>query len=215
MKEKELIHVIFAIIILAIIISVNKIILESNYLYFGTAILFAFIIITTNILGKKVVAGWLDASIEHKVWFWQRYWFKYHWKLKKPAPIGAILPLIISAFSLGFIKLMTILTYETSALKRRAAKRFGYYSFTEMTDFHISLIGAAGIFTTLVLAFIAYWIPPLEELSRMAAFYAFWNLLPISKLDGSQIFFGSRVIWTTLMAIALIFSAFAILLAVY
>ncbi|NCO11324.1 hypothetical protein CO038_03005 [Candidatus Pacearchaeota archaeon CG_4_9_14_0_2_um_filter_39_13] len=215
MNEKESIHLIIAIILLAIVISFKEMVLDSNFLYFGIALLFSFIIILVNVTSKKVMAGWLDASVEHRIWFWKRFGFKPHRHLKKEIPLGAIIPLIFSAFSLGFIKIMSILTYETSALKRRAARRQGYYSYTEMTDFHISLIGAAGILGVLVLSFISYWFQPLEELARIAAFYAFWNMIPVSKLDGTHILFGSKVIWTILAAITLVFTIFAILLGFY
>ena len=107
---------------------------------------------------------------------------------------------------------MTILTYNTTALKRRAAKRFGYYSFAEMTDWHNALIGAAGIIVMLLLSFVSYWIPTLEPLARLAAFYAFFNMIPFSKLDGSQIYFGSRILWYALAIITLIFASYALLL---
>lgn len=215
MKEKEIIHIIIAILVLSIIISFSKII-KNDIAYLGTAILFAFIIIGVNIASKKVVANLLDSDIEHSIWFWSRYGLKpgYHigYPAEKPIPAGVLLPLILTAFSIGFIKFPTILTYETSALKRRVAKRFGYYSFTEVTDWHIAVIGGAGIVATLILSFVCYWIPSLEELARISAFYAFFNLIPFSKLDGAQIYFGSRVLWTALAIISAIFAGYALLL---
>ncbi|OIO81500.1 hypothetical protein AUJ84_00990 [Candidatus Pacearchaeota archaeon CG1_02_32_132] len=213
MNEKEIIHVIIAIIILSIVISFTELI-QTNFYYLGTAIIFASIIIITNVLGKKVAASFLDASVEHSILSWSRYGFKPDWHLKKEIPSGAILPLVFSAFSLGYIKVMAILTYDTSALKRRAAKRFGHYSYTEMTDFHTALVGAGGIVITLLLAFITYWTGP-ETLARMAAFYAFWNMIPVSKFDGTQIYFGSRVLWTILTLITLLFAAYAIFTGIY
>jgi len=211
MDKKEIINLILAILILGVIFSFSELI-SSNFSYLGTGILFAFLIISTNILAKKLMASKLDANVKHEIWHWQRFGYKPHHHLTKPIPLGAILPLFISTFSLGVIKFTTILTYETSALKRRAAKRFGHYSFTEMTDKHNAFIGAAGILTTLLLSFITYWIPGLEELARMSAFYAFWNLVPISKLDGCQIIFGNKTLWTFLAIIAVIFTGYALLL---
>jgi Zn-dependent protease len=96
-------------------------------------------------------------------------------------------------------------------MKVRAAKRFGFYSYSELTDFHNALIGAGGIIALLILSFISYF-PGFEYLSRIAAFYAFWNMIPISKLDGTQIFFGSRALWTALAIITIIFTAYALIL---
>lgn len=211
MKEKELINIIIAIIVLFIIIGFKSLI-DLDLIGIGLSVLFALIIIVVNITSKKIMAHYLDSDVEHEIWRWQRYGLKLHRHLKKPAPMGVILPIFITAFSLGAIKFMTILTYETSALKRRAAKRHGHFSFTEMTDWHNSLIGAAGIVAMLILSFISYWLPGTEFLARMAAFYAFFNMIPISKLDGTQIFMGSRVLWYTLVIITLIFAAYAVLL---
>ena len=213
MSEREIIHVSIAAIILALVISMSHF-FASDFAYFGTAILFAIIILIVNIAGKKAAANALDADVEHTTWTWYQFGFKPSAHFKKPLAIGYILPLILSVVSLGNIKFMSLLTYETSALKKRVAKRFGMYSFAEITDFHNSLVGAGGIIATLILAFIGYWIPfsGFEDLSRMAIFYAFWNMLPISKLDGAQIFFGSRVVWTLLALITLVFTGYAVLL---
>ena len=211
MKEREILQIILAIIILSLIVGFANFI-KGNYFSLGAIILFSAVIIIVNVLGKKIMAHRLDADIEHEIWQFQRYGLKPKDHFKKSIPAGFILPIILALFSLGKIKLMTILTFETKALKRRAARRFGTYSFTEMTDFHNALIGAAGIIFVLIAAFIGYWIPGFGELSRLAAFYAFSNMIPFSKLDGSQIFFGSRVLWATLAIIVLIFMFYALLL---
>jgi len=211
MKQTELLHILIAIILLAIIIGFESI-LTLNSTKIGLAFLFAFILIATNILVKKWAAHSLDAGVEHKIWHWSRFGFRPHWHLKKEIPLGVILPLVVTAFSVGTIKVMTLLTYETTALKKRAARRFGHYSFTEMTEWHNALVGTAGIIAILLISFIAYWIPGIESLAKIAAFYAFWNLIPFSKLDGSQIFFGSRLVWIILATITLIFVSYAFLL---
>lgn len=211
MRKQEIIHITIAIIVLAIVIGFIPLI-ELNFARFAIGILFALIIISTNIFAKKLVAMKLDADIEHEIWAWSRYGFKPGWHLKNAIPAGVIIPLFFTAFTFGAVKMMTLLTYETSALKRRAAKKFGTYSFTEMTDFHNALIGAAGIFATLLISFVSYWIPGLEGLPQAAAFYAFWNIIPFFKFDGAQIYFGSRVIWTALALIAAIFAGFALII---
>ena len=211
MKDAEILHIILAIIILAIVLGFQSII-DLNLQETGIVLLFAFNIIGANILVKKWMASYLDAGVEHETWLWSRYGLHPGGHLKKPIPIGIILPIIFTIFSLGTIKLMTLLTYETHALKRRAAKRHGYYSFTEMTEWHNALVGAAGIVIVLLVSFIAYWIPPISGLSAFAAYYAFWNMIPISKLDGTQIFMGSRLLWYTLGIITLIFVGYALFL---
>jgi hypothetical protein len=212
MKSKEILHITMAIIVLALVIGFNSLI-ELDSIGFGIAILFAAIMIIINVSAKKIMGRWLDAGVENTTWLWSRYGWKPGWHTKKPIPVGVILPIFVTAFSLGTVKLMTILTYETTALKRRAARKFGHYSFTEMTEWHNSLIGATGILLMLILSFVSYWIPNLEPLARFAAFYAFFNMIPISKLDGMQIYMGSRLLWYTLAIITLIFASYAVLLA--
>ncbi len=211
MRHIELLQILLGIITLTLVAGFNDVI-ELNLQKIGIILIFSFIIIFTNILGKKMAASSLDADVEHEIWRWERYGLKPGQHLQKSVPAGVIFPIFLTAISLGVIKLMTIFTYETKALKRRAAKRFGPFSFTEMTDYHNALVGAAGIIVTLAVSFISYFIPGAGQLAEIAAFYAFFNMIPFSKLDGSQIYFGSRVLWATLAIISLIFVSYALIL---
>ncbi len=211
--ESEIAHLVIAILILSIVIGFQSII-SQDFPALSTAILFAAIIILLNVGAKKLIAHSLDSDVEHKIWSFSRYGFRPGSRFKNEFPAGIVLPLLFSIVTLGIFKLMTLLTYETKALKHRAAKRFGHYSFTEMTDWHNALIGAAGIIVLLALSLISYFVPAsnLELLARMASYYAFFNLLPIGRLDGTQIYFGSRALYAVLAAITLIFSAYSFLL---
>ena len=211
--ESEIAHIAIAILILSLVIGFQSIV-SQDFPALSTAALFAAIIIILNVGAKKLMAGALDSGVEHKIWSFSRYGFKPGSRFKNEFPAGIVLPLLFSVITLGTFKLMALLTYETKALKHRAAKRFGHYSFTEMTDWHNALIGAAGIVVLLTLSLVSYFIPAsnLEFLARMASYYAFFNLLPIGRLDGTQIYFGSRVLFAVLAAITLIFSAYSFLL---
>jgi len=213
MKLPEFYHILAAIIVLFVITSFQPLI-SSDYSSLVLLLAFSAAIILVAVFSKKIMADFLDASVEHKIWSTGRYWFRPHDRLNIEVPIGIIFPIFFSFFSIGYLKVMTLLTYETQALKRRVAKRHGFFSFTEMTGWHDALIGAAGIFSILLLAFIAYLlpIPALETLSKLAAYYAFFNMLPIGALDGYKILNGSRVLYTTLAIITLIFTAYALLL---
>ncbi|MBS3084171.1 hypothetical protein J4423_05175 [Candidatus Pacearchaeota archaeon] len=213
MKDKEIIQIILAIATLGIVYGFNEI-AEMNLNALSAIIGFSAIIIGINILSKKIVASRLDADVEHEIWQVKRFGFHPGDNFKKSISAGILIPLFVTLVTLGSIAPMTVMTYETRALKRRAAKRFGPYSFTEMTDFHNALVGAIGIISCLLITFLTYWIPgdSWSAIGKMATFYAFYNLLPISKLDGSQIFFGSRVLWSVLAVITLIFMSYAIFL---
>lgn len=213
MKEREIGQIIIAIVTLGFISGFIELI-QGDLKSFSYIVLFGAIIIGINIISKKIVASRLDADVEHEVWKMQRFWFNPADRFNKSIYAGVIIPIFVAIISLGTIRLMTVLTYETRALKRRAAKRFGPYSFTEMTDFHNALVGAAGIISCLAITFITYWLPysGTEVIAKMATFYAFFNMIPVSKLDGSQIYFGSRVLWSVLAIITLIFMMYALLL---
>ena len=162
-----------------------------------------FFVIITNILAKKVSSFYLDSEIEINLWEVKRYGFKPNKYLKRPFPAGAFLPIITSVLSFGYFVWLTGLVFDVKAKIYRAAKRFGLYSFSEMTEYHIGLIAAAGIFTNLFLAVIGYLIN-LDEFAKLNIYYAFFNLIPMSNLDGNKIFFGSIVLWSFLVALVLI-----------
>lgn len=206
-SKGELIHILIAILVFGFVIGFRYII-EEKWILLPVSLIFAALILGLNILAKKLTARALDSDVEHSIWTMRQYGIKPRWKFRYEMPMGIILPLLFTFFFLGTVYITTILSYEARALKRRVAKRFGYYSYSELTDFHNGLIGASGILIVLLLAFIAYFLPfaNAELLSKMAVFYAFWNMVPFSKLDGTQIFFGSKVVYAVLAIITLIFT---------
>ncbi len=213
MSQRESYHIIAAIIIMTIVVSFLSII-KGNFSQIPMFLAFSIIIILVSVGAKKLAASYYDADVEQEIWKMDRYGFPQAWHLQKPAPVGIIFPLFISIFSIGIISPLTFLTFEVRALKRRAARRHGYYSYAEMTDWHTALIGAFSILSILALGIVAYFIPlpHTEILAKLAIYYAFWNMIPISKLDGTQIFFGSRIIYTIVGIMTLICTAFAIII---
>ena len=211
MKSSEFNHFLAALIILTVVIGFSSVYL-GNYSGLGIAFLFSGIILTTNIIAKKLVARSLDADVEHRIWTVSRYGLKKPQKISRGISAGIFFPIFVTIITLGIVKVMTILVYETKVLKRRAAKRFGYYSFTAMTDWHNALIGSAGIVALLALAIVSYIVPGGEQLARLATYYAFFNMIPWSNLDGTQIFFGSRVLYAVLGTITLIFTAYSLVI---
>lgn len=211
MKTNQITIILSAMIIFIAITSFSYI-LKGNFIQIPLIALFCIVVIAVNIFGKKLMANALDSDVDHHIFTLQRYGFKAHHKFKNEIPVGIIFPVIFALFSVGFLKVMTFLTYETRALKARAAKRFGPYSYTEITDWHNSLVGAAGISSMFILAIVSYFFPILAPLVKLSIFYAFWNMLPISNLDGTQILMGSKVLYSTLGIITLIFTAYALFL---
>jgi Zn-dependent protease len=213
MGDKESKHILAAILILTIVSSFYFAI-QGEVIQIIEAFVFSTLIILVSVLAKELSASSLDAQVSHSIWQVKRYGFPEHWKLKSPVPAGLIFPIFFSLITIGIFKFSAILTYEASALKRRAAKRFGTRSFTHLTEFHNALIGASSILALLVLAIIVYafQVPEIFYLAKLSVYYALANLVPISKLDGTQIYFGSRILYSVIALVTLLMTAAALLL---
>jgi len=169
MKQLEFLHIISAILILTVAAGFSLIV-KSELEKLAQVFLFSIIIIIISVLAKKIISYSLDADVEHEIWQMQNFGLTKNFQTKKPIPIGAIFPLLLSVLSLGIIKFSAILTYETRALKYRASKRFGPFSYTEMTDRHNAIIGASSTVALLILSIIAYLLPGtnLEYLAKLS-----------------------------------------------
>ncbi|MBU0466429.1 MAG: hypothetical protein KJ718_03385 [Nanoarchaeota archaeon] len=213
MASKEWAQVLAAILLLFVIAGLPSV-FRGDALVMTQVFVFSFVIVLASVIAKKAMAYSLDLSVEHRIWHFYRFGIKPKMHFKREVPFGVIVPLFFAV--LGVIAkfpfmVMTFLTYEARALKHRAAKRFGLYSYTEMTDWHNGLIGAVGVVVLLVLALIGYFID-FEILAKMAAYYAFWSMIPFSDLDGTQIFFGNKTLWTVLAVITFVFAGYAMVL---
>jgi len=180
----------------------------SVFLYIFLAV---FLAIFINALAKKVTSFYLDSEIEIKTWQVKRYGFKAHNYFKKPFQAGIFFPIITSLITLGNFIWMASLVFDVKPKIYRAAKRHGLYSYSEMTEEHIGWIAAAGIAANLVFAVVGYLIG-FSELARISIYFAFFNMIPLSDLDGNKIFFGSRILWSFLAALVLIGIGYVFLL---
>ena len=80
-----------------------------------------------------------------------------------------------------------------------------------MTERHIGLIAAAGIAMNLIAAIIGYIINQ-PEFAKLNIYFAFFNMLPLSDLDGNKILFGNKVLWSFLAIITIIGMFYALFL---
>lgn len=220
LNKKEIFSILTIAIILAFTISLIKSL--EIFLY---AFLMIFLVIIINIFAKKITSHYFDSEIEIKIWEIHRWgilsffkhipfigrFFNYvpfigrypSREFKRAFPIGAFLPILVILFSFGYVTWMGNFVFDVKAKIYRAAKRHGLYSFSEMTEDHIGFIASAGIIANLAFAIIGYLIG-FPEFAKLNIFYAFFNILPISDLDGNKIFFGSIVLWSFLAALILI-----------
>jgi len=206
-NRKEVIVIIVAALVLAFSASFINLSLNA-FLY---ALLSVFIILALNIIAKKAMGYYVESEVEIKLWEMQRYGFRAHEYFKKAIPIGAILPLLFSVITLGHFKWLASTVFEVKPKIHRAVKRHGLYNFSEMTEYHIGLIAAAGVVINLLAAVVAYLIG-FTEFARLSIFFAFFNMIPVSDLDGNKIFFGSLTLWAFLASITLIAVGYAFLL---
>ena len=205
LERKEIGTLILITLILALTISF----LKTSVLW--EILLAVFLLLLLNVAAKKIAAFYLESEIEVKPWYMERYGFKAHHYFKRPFPIGIFLPIIVSLVSAGRLFWMAAMTFDVKPKIYRAAKRHGLYSFSEMTEFHIGLIAAAGVLINLLAAVIGYFLG-FSEFARLNIYFAFFNMLPISDLDGNKIFFGNIVLWSFLAIIVLIGLGYAFFL---
>ncbi len=199
-NKKEIAYITIVTILLAFLTNLLK-----DQEIFLISLLSIFIIIMVNILVKKITAYYLDSKIEINLWELKRYGFSPKKAFKNAFPAGAFIPVIskLILFPFNNFVWMASLVFEVKAKIYKAAKRHGTLTFSEITEYQIGLIAASGICVNLLLA-IAGYLVGFELFSKLNIYYAFFNMFPISDLDGNKIFFGNLTMWAFLATITLI-----------
>jgi len=206
-NKKEVVVLVVSALVLAFAVAF----INLSWTVFLYSLISVFIILALNITAKKAMGYYVESEVEIKLWEMQRYGFKAHEYFKKAVPIGAILPVLLSIVTLGHFKWFASIVFEVKPKIHRAVKRHGLYNFSEMTEYHIGLIAAAGVLINLVAAVVAYLIG-FTEFAKLSIFFAFYSMIPISDLDGNKIFFGSLTLWAFLASLTLIAVGYAFLL---
>jgi len=194
---KEFSIVVFAAVILAISTSFR----DKTFIYY--VLISFFIILSVNVLVKKAVGYLLELKVKIGFWSWYQYGFRKDAHFKKAVPM-AWLPLLVSLFSRGLLWWLAILEFDVDAKTERVSRKHGLYRFTEVTEWHIAWIAVWGIIANIALAIIAYF-AGYELFSKLSIYYVAWSIIPLSSLDGSKIFFGSRALWMTIATFVLLF----------
>jgi len=193
-NKKEIIIIVISVLIFAYVTSFSSLSLNK----FIISCLFAAIILLTNIFAKKLMAWKRGYSAETNFWHMQRYGIYPQNKFKHPAPLGVILPIIFSIISLGGIKFLALTETKIEKTKARTKYRFLY----EERD--VWRILGCGVLANLVLTILGLYLN-LPELAKYSAYFAFWNMLPISQLDGNKMLFSSKLVWLILTILSVLF----------
>lgn len=195
---------IFTILAVSLVLAFSISLLESwnTFLYILLAV---FIVIMVNVVAKKIAGYYLESDVEISLWHVNRSGFKPTQKFKKPLAAGIILPLVsrLIFYPIGVFVWMASLVFDVKPRGYGGAKIYGTYSFSEINEAHIGWIAAAGISVNILFAVIGYLVG-FSDFAKISLYYAFFNMLPISDLDGNKLFFGSLVTWVFLAAIVLI-----------
>lgn len=200
-----------AIIISTVIIAFSANLLLGGWIAFLWTLLAVFAVIMINVLAKKGFGYLMETEVHVKFWELEGIGIRKRRHFKRPFVIGAILPLVskIILFPLKGFAWMASLVFDVKPRAYRAARRHGLYTFSEMTEEHMGYIAAAGIAASLLFAIIGYF-AGFTEFSRLSLYYALFNMLPVSNLDGNKIFFGNIILWSFLASLVVIGLAFAV-----
>jgi len=209
-SKKEIISMVIAALMMSLILMFNQDILETDYFAFYCVI--SIFVILLFIVSKKLIARHLDIDIKIKNWELSRYWITAKAHLKHPIPAGIIFPLVFAFASSGYLKMLTFLQFESSALPAKAVKKYGLKRFSEVMEWDDAQIAFYSIGSLLLLAVFASLISGdfFSALSRTSLYFAAWNLIPFSKLDGTKLFMGSRPLYV----FTLILTAIAALIVI-
>jgi hypothetical protein len=199
METKSTLKDLTIIFVASIIISLALVFPQRDFNILLSMFISILVIISVNTLSKKFFAYQLETDVS--LGFWSIYYYGFAKKnhFKRPLPM-AWLPLVGSLITLGSFIWMPIIEFDVKPRPERISRRHGLYRFTEVTEWHIALIAAAGIFTTILFGIIGYFVG-FETFAKLSIFYAAWSIIPFGKLDGTKIFFGSRNLWVVLLIV--------------
>jgi hypothetical protein len=209
LNKKEIFLISLTIIIFAFLINISSSLIEDWQTFLFAIISFS-IVILGNVFAKKITAFNLDSEIEMQLWETGKFPLVSK-RGAKPFPMGAVIPIItkIIFFPFNTFFWMASMVFDVKPRIFRGARRHGLYTFSDITEYHIGLIAASGIAINLIFSIIGYFLGfPL--FSRLNMYYAFFNMMPLSELDGNKIFFGSKLLWSFLASLILIGMLFAI-----
>lgn len=207
--KKEIIWMFIFIFIGAFISFIPLIPNDDPIKIFSRLLIFSLIIILTTAI-KKISAYHYAIKIEHSNWKLIRWWWYTRAHFKIPFPLGLIVPFFLAIFTIGYLKPFTFFQFnaenieEVRILKKHGPRGSRRKEFINEAD--LGYTAATGFYILLFLALIgtlmkSYFPSFGYDLAKYSIYYGIWNLLPVSQLDGSKLFFGTTLLWSFLAVI--------------
>ncbi|MEM2956177.1 MAG: hypothetical protein QW041_01195 [Candidatus Pacearchaeota archaeon] len=184
-NKKEAISILLAAIVIGYTISFKTI----TWLGWISAAGLALIVLFVHHIGQKLTALFYDCSIEVNLWTVKQFWLAKKSYFKFNFPLWVVLPVLLVIFTFGFVKWLALTTFEAIPLPSRVRRKYA-----ELTEWDLALITVGGLFFNALLAVISQifgW----NNFAMLNLYFILFNLIPISKLDGGKIFFGSIMLW--------------------
>ena len=144
-------------------------------------------VVLVHTLGQKIAARMVNSSTETSLWMMDRYGLAKTRRFSKAMPAGLILPILLYFATFGWLKFTAITTFEAAALPRLKP-------FSKMTEMQLAMVALSGAIANVLFAFILSLFGQ-DAFAMMNLFFAFFNMIPFSTLDGIKVFFGSRMLW--------------------
>lgn len=152
------------------------------------------VVLSIYLLVNKLVAYRNGCISTYGIWGIERYWFRKKHVFRKPfksLKIGIILSILLAILSNGYIRFAAIGHTTLTEIRRLQIGK----AYKHVTGYKTAIIHLSG---PLTLVFLATILSSVEALSRfviIAYSVALFSMIPISKLDGAKIFFGSPALY--------------------
>ena len=199
-KKNEFLSFLLVSLILIFTLSIRKPLASISYISLSIIL-----VLLINIFAKKITGFYLGTKVKIKIWEIKKVF--YNKQKKGPGfQAGIFFPLIFNLLSGGYFTWFGNFVFDIESKAYRVSKKYGVHAFSEMTEYHLALIAGIGILSNLSFGVLGYLInlPKQMNFINLNILFAFFNLLPISDLDGNKIFFGSKTLWVFLFLLTLI-----------
>lgn len=207
--RKELAHLFAITLILGFVFGFDDgsstFVLNNWLVNFGSACFIVFISLFFKEIVMKLFAMRYRTRVEIELWCAKQFWFSRaskfeRFKMKRGLPLGIFLALYLSFLSFGRIFFTAVFNHQLTEDRNARIGR----SWKRLTEYEEAMIMLVGFLASMLLV-IAAKILDFGRLYDVNLWLIVFNLLPISRLDGSKMFFSSRPMYIFFVAFFIVF----------